>query len=575
MLPLSVFFTAPYTGSSLTKVSIGLANAATDVKIHIRTSIDGSDQYIQDVGNLDAGWHTISLTTPYKISTSSIVIGYEATTSVTGDNSYILGVTDNTSFLSNACYLEMNDKYYSQSYGCWAIQGVVEGDNLPQNEIAIYSVNTKIVKSNAPFMVKGVFWNLGAKAVGSYEIGYSINGVSGSQTKKCDSVKPYDIGNFELDIPAANIAHQDSAILSLEVKKVNEVDDDYSGDNSGSLYLTSTDVVYPHRVIAEEGTGAWCGWCVRGIVGMENMRKKYPETFIPIAIHYGRNNNGDGLEIDRTKSYAYIEFIKNYISSFPTCIIDRKYASDPFNGIEDVYNEEQDKPCLFDYKYKSLTYNPSTGLVSATVTTTSAFNFKNTNYATAFVVVEDSLTTTNPQANYYADNAYGEMGGFENLPASINNQNYNDVALGIYSNWQGDPSFTGVLTAGAPKDYSYSFTLPAIKNQKNVRIISLLIDANTNAIVNAASAPLLANNTTGIKTLAKKDEINIAVNRISENMLTVTSSKALDSEIYLYMSNGEMISSGRILGTQATLTVPSTRGVYIVKVAGKTTKIVL
>lgn len=184
------------------------------------------------------------------------------------------------------------------------------------------------------------------------------------------------------------------------------------------------------------------------------------------------------------------------------------------------------------------------------------------------------MTTTNPQVNKYADNAQGEMGGFENLPDSISDQNYNDVARGIYSNWQGDPSFTGAITAGVSYDYSYSFTLPTIKNEKNVRIVSLLIDANTNAIVNAASAPLVTSNTTNISTLAK-DGIDIAVNRISENMITVRSSKALDTGVYLYTSNGELISSGSMLGTQATLSVPSTKGVYIVKVGGKTTKIIL
>lgn len=383
LFPLSLFYVTPYAGTSLTKVNIGLMHDVTNLKIHIRTTIDGNDLYTQDVGNLTAGWHTVTLTTPYQISTSALVIGYEASAASTADqDSYILGITDNTTFLNYASYIKMDGSYYTQSYGCWAIQGVLEGDNLPQNEIGLYSINTKVVKSNEPFAVRGLFWNLGAKPVGSCEIGYNINGVSGSQTVKMDSVSPYNLGDFSLNIPAANIAHQDSAVLSLEVNKVNEVDDDYSGDNSGSSYLTSTDVVYPHRVVAEEGTGAWCGWCVRGIVGMENMRKKHPETFIPIAIHDGDKqdgNNRDGLEIDPTLSYSYLGFIKNYISSYPTCIIDRKYSNDPFYGIEDVYNEEQSEPCLFDYKYKSLTYNSSTGLVSATVTTTSAFNFKNTN----------------------------------------------------------------------------------------------------------------------------------------------------------------------------------------------------
>lgn len=577
MLPLSMFYVAPYTGSSLTEVNIGLAFAATNVKLYLRSSIDGKDLYTQNIGNLAAGWHHIILTTPYKISTSKLVIGYEATTTATGNNAHILGITDNSVFLNNACYLEMNGSYYTQSYGCWAIQGIVKGDNLPQNEIALYSLTKGLVKSSSPFTVKGSFWNLGAKSVGSYEIGYSINGVSGSQTIKCDSVKSYDLEDFELNIPAANIPHQDSALITLEVKKVNEADDEYSDDNSGSSYLTSTDISYLHKVVVEEGTGAWCGWCVRGIVGLGNMRKKYPDTFIPIAIHYGYKASGkniDGLEIDPTASYTYTEFLNNYISSFPTCIIDRKYSNDPYYGLEDVYNEEQSELCLIDYKYKSLSYDTSTGLVSATVTAKSAFNYKNTNYKTAFVVVEDSLTTTSPQSNEYANNANGEMGGFENLPKSITNQNYNDVALGIYSNWQGDSSLPSTIVAETPYDYSYSFTLPTIKNKNNVRIISLLINANTNEIVNAASASLVENST-GIDNVKNNNKIDITVNRTSNNTIIVTSPNVIETNILLYSINGELISSARMSGTQATLPAPAKKGIYLIKVADKTTKICL
>ncbi len=576
MLPLSMFHVDPYLGSSLTEVNIGLYNDATNIKLHLRSSIDGSDLYTQDIGDLKAGWHNIKLTTPYKISTSTIVIGYEATTAASGNDAYILGVTDNTTFLDNARYLEMGGKFYPQSYGCWAIQGIVEGNNLPQNEIALYSLSTKLVKSNSPFIVKGTFWNLGAKPVVSYELGYSVNGVNGSQTVKCDSVKPYELGNFELNIQAANIPHQDSALINLDVKKVNEADDEYSDDNSGSAYLNSTDISYPHKVVVEEATGAWCGWCVRGIVGLGNMRKKYPDTFIPIAIHYGDKKNGenkDGLEIDPAVDYSYYEFLSKNITGFPTCIVDRKYSNDPYYGLEDIYNEEQEELCLFDYKYKSLNYNSATGTVSATVTAKSAFDYKSTNYTTAFVVVEDNLTTTNAQSNYYANNANGEMGGFENLPSSITGQNYDDVALGIYSNWQGDSSLPATIASGTSYDYSYSFKLPTIKKASNVRIVSLLINATTGEIVNAASAPLVGN-TTGINTLTNKS-IDIIVNRTSDNTITITSQNAIEANVSLYTINGELISSAHMSGTQTILPAPMEKGIYFVKVAGKTTKIIL
>ena len=44
---------------------------------------------------------------------------------------------------------------------------------------------------------------------------------------------------------------------------------------------------YDRVTVVEEGTGTWCGWCVRGIVALEYMRENYPDKFIGIGVHYG------------------------------------------------------------------------------------------------------------------------------------------------------------------------------------------------------------------------------------------------------------------------------------------------
>ncbi|HYF02798.1 MAG TPA: hypothetical protein VEC36_05440, partial [Patescibacteria group bacterium] len=46
------------------------------------------------------------------------------------------------------------------------------------------------------------------------------------------------------------------------------------------------------RVLLEQFTGAWCGWCTDGSVILQNILEKNPENVIA-AVHH----NGDGMVV--------------------------------------------------------------------------------------------------------------------------------------------------------------------------------------------------------------------------------------------------------------------------------------
>lgn len=68
------------------------------------------------------------------------------------------------------------------------------------------------------------------------------------------------------------------------------------------------------KVILEDFTGTWCGWCPEGTVVVENLLAAYPTTFIPVASH-----NGDALEIP---DGAAIDVGLN-VTSYPGGAVDR------------------------------------------------------------------------------------------------------------------------------------------------------------------------------------------------------------------------------------------------------------
>lgn len=72
------------------------------------------------------------------------------------------------------------------------------------------------------------------------------------------------------------------------------------------------------KVILEDFTGGWCGWCPEGTVILEGLEVSNPTNFIPIATH-----QGDALEIpDGT---AIISALNQ--SSYPGGAVDRKLFS--------------------------------------------------------------------------------------------------------------------------------------------------------------------------------------------------------------------------------------------------------
>ena len=71
------------------------------------------------------------------------------------------------------------------------------------------------------------------------------------------------------------------------------------------------------RVLCEEYTGTWCGWCPRGHYYMEKMDHDYPETYIGIATHSG----------DVMTHEAYDKYFSKFAPGAPSGRVDRDNAT--------------------------------------------------------------------------------------------------------------------------------------------------------------------------------------------------------------------------------------------------------
>lgn len=250
----------------------------------------------------------------------------------------------------------------------------------------------------------------------------------------------------------------------------------------GKRYDTQATVSsHYNKVVSEELTGTWCGWCIRGIVSLEEMKELYPESFIGIAVH-----SGDFLEAD-----GYAEYIKDISAStgFPYSITcrDRSAAGDPAK-IPTFYERKANadiKGCV-DLE---LSADDEECMAKSNVVLNE--NISDGRYRMSYVIVEnDVFEEQNPnyrQLNYYAGGENGPMGGYEDMPELLVNYHFNDVARGIIGDVSGiDESLPYVMDMGKEYTHEVTFSLPQeVINPDNVYIVAMLIDGRNGSIVNA------------------------------------------------------------------------------------------
>lgn len=234
-------------------------------------------------------------------------------------------------------------------------------------------------------------------------------------------------------------------------------------------------IVIPRVQVIEEATGTWCGWCVHGIVAVNQLEEKYPDTFIGLAVH-----GNDAYAAD-----SYASFLSR-ISGYPFALINRSFscgtkpaemltAYEAFAALGDAEGEAK----IVEARYTDSQYTA----VDVTVETRFAKAHSTEDYRLAFVVVEDSIRDR--QANYYSGGDHGEMGGFEKLGETP--YVYLRHVVRLIDSYDGIPgSVPTKIAAGKTYRYTHTITMPKVKMRRRVSIVVLLLRDQGVSIVNAS-----------------------------------------------------------------------------------------
>ncbi len=339
-----------------------------------------------------------------------------------------------------------------------------------------------IVKPTDEIIVQGTVTTDMAEPVKGFTVGYEWDGKTGQVEFNDTELVPGESVPFSIST-GSYIEEGGSATFTIWAE---------AGGRRSQTEAAVTSRV--NKVVAEELTGSWCGWCVRGIVALDETKKAHPEQFIAIAVH-----GNDFLE-----SPEYTDYIAGLIGSsgYPNSVVnrDRNTAGDP-EYIPVRFEQKASAPIE---GYVTLETGGEDGLYEATAKVALNSNGLDGRYRMAYAIVENDVyeegNSNYVQHNSYAGGANGEMGGYEDLPEYVPDFHFQDVARGTI----GDPS--GIegslpLRMDAGREYvtTESFTLPeTVLNVDNVYIVAMLIDTRSSGIVNADMAKLTADDPAGI-----------------------------------------------------------------------------
>ena len=257
-----------------------------------------------------------------------------------------------------------------------------------------------------------------------------------------------------------------------------------------SLTVMANNTTPVHRPLIEEYTGTWCGWCIRGLVGMELMRETFGDDFVGIAYHYG-----DAMQI--TTNYP------NNVTGFPSAFLERNYSIDPLFGFGNVsggiINDMQQMAAIeaiAGIDVTAMWTSADKTAIDVNVTSYFTSDYNNANFAIEVMLIADDLYGTGSswnQENYYS--GYTEyakddyLGSWVRKPETITGIHFNDVLVG----------FSGAIANSLPSsivaydDYTTSYTFqlnrlpkPAlIQNKDNLHVIAVVVYKNNRKAINA------------------------------------------------------------------------------------------
>ena len=379
--------------------------------------------------------------------------------------------------------------------GCPCIELILEGQQ--ENAATIILPANSYARIDEPFTVNAPVYNHGTATLTAGEYSYEIDDVTYTATFTSNVRGDHwgRSGEVTLELPAFDEAG--TYPMTITLTKVNGTDNqDVAPSSTGNVNIM--DFVPVHRVLVEEYTGTWCGWCTRGLVAMRLLAETYGDDFIGVAYH-----NSDPMEI--------MTQYPSPVQGFPSAFVERYHDVDPYYGYDQSGFGMKD---LVDYlmtQFAPLDINVSAKWddeartkIKTNVESNFVMNAPGSDYGIEVMLVEDDMYgpagSNWDQHNYYADMAdiYANepnLGPLCYMSDVIEDYHFNDVL--VATSGVVDESLPASIVANTPNNFGYTFYVdeiyntsyePLIQNKDKLHVVAIVVEKATGKVLNAAKA---------------------------------------------------------------------------------------
>lgn len=290
------------------------------------------------------------------------------------------------------------------------------------------------------------------------------------------------------------------------------------------------------RVVLEEFTGRDCSNCPLGIAAIDNLRKRFGDKFLPIAIHgYTGDPLGNGLEsyygylglnaapsarINRSDSIIspmISDGSGNYYMSIAA--LEAATGNTSYPLWSDYVETEMNTPALSEVS-ATISYDKATKTFSIPATVRYAMNAESQNLNIFAVLVEQEVPVIYQQNGFSStksDILLPWSQGGEKANPYVTGFNYDDVCRATWgSTFLGNGGLLpSNITAGTEykvNDINMTFKDLGDINPNHCQAIVMLFDANTGKYINAVrTARVDGNASTGIDDIISSDNADETV----------------------------------------------------------------
>ncbi len=391
---------------------------------------------------------------------------------------------------AGATFEELTWQNIADQVGFLCIGMTLEGDKLPKNSADMVGIQTQpVAEADKSFDCVFALTNSAANKIDNISLQVKVGSAE-------PIIGEMEIGGLPYGMTvqgALSLSTTETGMIPVEITiiKVNGEDNNSATPSIATeIEVIAAGTGFKRRVLMEEFTGAWCGYCPMGIVACEYARENLENELIPVGIH-----SDDAMQ----SSYSTNLINTFNDGSFPSVVLNRMYSADvELEGLLEMYDYVSNIPARGKLECSGRVSGDS---IYIDAETTFAMDMEDAaeRYILSFEITQDNVGPYN-QTNYFSNDfqmkQWGqimlELEGWNEKPYEVETI-YDDVFRYVTAFRGHKGSIPESVKAGETYTWNYGLKWRQLKtfikqideNGGSLNLVGILMDKNTLEVENA------------------------------------------------------------------------------------------